>query len=507
MTDSTTHPPLLEIDKLCKSFGGVPALIDVDLAVRPAEVMAVVGQNGAGKSTLIKILNGAYTRDAGHISFDGKPWSATSPQQAQRAGISTIFQELNLIPLRSIAENIFLGREPKRFGAFLDWGKMQDGAQRLLKRFDVDVDVEAPLGSFSTAIQQMVAIARAVSFESKLVIMDEPTSSLDESEVKILLRTIRQLRDEGVSVIFVSHKLDELYEVCDRVTVMRDGRTVAVSPMKAMSKLQLVANMLGRDLAEVRARGATAFTSEKHALGGPLLEVSHLSVGTRVSDVSLAVREGEIVALAGLLGSGRTETARAIFAADPLRSGTITFAGQAAHMRHPGDAIAAGMGFCSEDRKVEGIIPDMSVAENLTLALLPALVRSGIVDETRQRQIVDGYIKSVGIKCASRDQKIRELSGGNQQKVLLARWLCMNPKFLILDEPTRGIDVGAKAEIQMLIRDLAAKGLGVLMISSELEEVIEGADRVFVLREGKSAATLEGDAITENKVMEAMADA
>ena len=488
-----------------KSFGGVPASIDASLEVRPAEIMALVGQNGAGKSTLIKILNGAYMRNSGTITFAGKTWTAGSPQQAQRAGVSTIFQELNLIPLRSIAENIYLGREPRRFGGLLDWRKMNEGARTLLKRFDVDVDVRQPLGGFSTAIQQMVAIARAVSFDAKLVIMDEPTSSLDESEVKILLRTIRQLKAEGVSVIFVSHKLDELYEVCDRVTIMRDGRTVAVSEMKDISKLQLVASMLGRDLAEVRARGATAFTSSDRKPGAPLLDVEHLAVGHRVNDVSLGVRVGEIVGLAGLLGSGRTETARAVFAADSARAGTMTFDGKKGALRSPADAIRAGMGFCSEDRKVEGIIPEMSVAENLTLALLPALVRSGTVDETEQRKIVEKYIKSIGIKCSGPDQKIRELSGGNQQKVLLARWLCMNPKFLILDEPTRGIDVGAKAEIQGLIRELANQGLGVLMISSELEEIIEGADRVFVLREGQSVATLQGDGITENHVMEAMA--
>jgi monosaccharide-transporting ATPase len=494
------------MQKISKSFGGVPALVEASLDVMPAEIMALVGQNGAGKSTMIKILNGAYVRDEGSISFNGAPWTAASPQQAQRAGISTIFQEINLIGYRSVAENIFLGREPKRGFGLLDWAKMNAESAALLKRFDVKVDVREPLERFSTAIQQMVAIARAVSFDARLVIMDEPTSSLDEAEVAVLLRTIRQLKDEGVSVIFVSHKLDELYEVCDRVTIMRDGRTVQVSNMKDITKLQLVAGMLGRDLAEVKKRGATAFEASTGAnIGGELLQAKNLAVGHRVQDANLDIRRGEIVGLAGLLGSGRTETARAIFAADRKSYGSITFNGQPAAFKGPAEAIAAGMGYCSEDRKAQGIVPGMSVAENLTLALMPALTRSGMLDEAKQREVVERFIKEIGIKCAGPDQKIRELSGGNQQKVLLARWLCMNPKLLILDEPTRGIDVGAKAEIQSLIRRLASNGLGVLMISSELEEIVEGADRVFVLREGKTVAEFDHENMTEGKVMHAMA--
>ncbi len=476
--------PLLDMRAISKSFGGVPALREASLEVMPAEVMALVGQNGAGKSTMIKILNGAYEKDSGSITFGGAPWQARSPQQAQRLGVSTIFQEINLVPFRSVAENIYLGREPRRFARLLDWPAMNNGAHALLKRFDIDIDVTEPLGRYSTAIQQMVAIARALSFDAKLVIMDEPTSSLAEAEVAVLLRTVRQLKSEGVAVIFVSHKLDELYEICDRVTVMRDGRTVAVAKMEEMSKLQLVASMLGRDLAEVKASGATAFSDAATAIGSDILGVSNLASRPRLHDVTLSVRKGEIVGLAGLLGSGRTETARAIFAADRPSSGSLTFEGAEQRFKSPRETIAAGMGFCSEDRKVEGIVPHLSVADNLTLALGPALSRGGIIDEGRQREVVQRFIKELGIKCSGPNQPIRELSGGNQQKVLLARWMCMNPKLLILDEPTRGIDVGAKAEIQGLIRKLANEGLGVLMISSELEEIIEGADRVFVLRDG-----------------------
>ncbi|MFO1035740.1 MAG: sugar ABC transporter ATP-binding protein [Geminicoccaceae bacterium] len=501
MTDTA---PLLAMQGVEKRFSGVPALSGASLEVAPAEVHALVGQNGAGKSTMIKILTGAYTRDVGEILFEGRPVAFGSPEAAQRGGISTIYQEINLIPFRSVAENVFLGREPRRLG-LLDWKRMNDGAAALLRRFEIDVDVRQPLMTYNTAIQQMVSIARAVSFDARLVIMDEPTSSLADHEVEILFGVIRRLKADGVSVIFVSHRLDELWAVCDRVTIMRDGRTVAVRRMDELDRLQLVALMLGRDLASVRREGATAFYRGEHKVGRELLEVDHLQVGRRVRDASLEVRAGEIVGLAGLLGSGRTEVARTLFGADAADGGEIRIDGKKASFEGPGDAIRAGLGFCTEDRKVEGIVPDMSVRENLTLALLPALSRSGVVDEARQREIVDRFIKRLGIRCASPEQKIRELSGGNQQKVLLARWLCLDPRLLILDEPTRGIDVGGKAEIQALIRELADQGLGVLMISSELEEILEGCDRVFVLRDGRTVANLPKAELSEMAVMTAMA--
>ncbi len=488
-----------------KNFGAQAALASASLEVMPGEVMGLIGQNGAGKSTMIKILNGAVSKDAGDVTFDGKPWLASSPQEAQTKGVSTIFQEINLIPLRSVAENVSLGREPvKRFGR-IDWPRLNKIAADLLAKFNVRIDVTRPLGDFPTAIQQMVAIARACSYDAKLVIMDEPTSSLDEAEVAVLLRTVRQLRDSGVAVLFVTHKLDELYDICDRVTTMRDGRTVSVSGMKGIGKLELVATMLGRDLSDVKKHGATAFEHGARKLGDEVLSVRQLATATRLKEVTLSIRQGEIAGLAGLLGSGRTETARAIFAADALKSGDVTFAGSKVVLRTPRDAIAAGMGYCSEDRKADGIIPDMSVADNLTLALMQSFARSGIMNESRQKEVVKRFIKSIGIKCSGPDQKIKELSGGNQQKVLLARWLATNPKLLILDEPTRGIDVGAKAEIQSLIRKFADEGLAVLMISSELEEIMEGADRIFVLRDGRSVAELNQADASENAVMSAMA--
>jgi galactofuranose transport system ATP-binding protein len=484
-----------------KRFQGVQALEAATLEVMPGEVMGLVGQNGAGKSTMIKVLTGAHRKDGGSIGFDGREVEFASPQQAQRGGISTIYQEINLIGYRSVAENILLGREPRRFG-LLDWPRMNREAAELLRRFAVEVDVRRPLMEFSTAIQQMVAIARAVSFKARLVIMDEPTSSLDEREVEVLFEVIRRLRADGVAVIFISHRLDELYQICNAVTVMRDGRTVLTARMTEIDKLQLVAAMLGRDLSAVREH-ATGFREKSGSAGSEVLVAEGLAVGRRVRDARVEVRAGEIVGLAGLLGSGRTEVARAVFGADRPDAGTVRLMGKAP--REPAEAIALGAGFCTEDRKVEGIVPDMSVRENLTLALLPRLTRAGIVDEARQKQIVDRFIARLDIKASSPEQKIRELSGGNQQKVLLARWLCTDPKLLILDEPTRGIDVGAKAEIQSLIRELAEQGLGVLMISSELEEIIEGADRVFVLSDGRTVADLSHAEVSEARIMGAMA--
>ena len=486
-----------------KRFQGVQALAAASLELNPGETMGLIGQNGAGKSTLIKVLTGANRRDSGTIQFDGREIDFASPQAAQTGGISTIYQEINLIPQRSVAENVMLGREFKRFG-FLDWRRINQEAVRLLRRFNIDIDVTQPLSDYSTAIQQMTAIARAVSFKSKLVIMDEPTSSLDEREVAVLFDVIRQLRAEGVAVIFVSHKLDELYRVCDRVTIMRDGRTVRVSPMSEIDKVSLVQAMIGRELASTQGR-STGFTESKAGTGEEVLGVEGLKSGFRVKDARVRVRAGEIVGLAGLLGSGRTEVARAVFGADVADSGEVRLAGSNGAPKDPSEAIARGVGFCSEDRKLDGIVPHMSVAENLTLAVLPKLTKLGIVDEAARRRIVETFIKRLGIRTSGPDQKIRELSGGNQQKVLLARWLCADPKLLLLDEPTRGIDVGAKAEIQGLIRELADKGLGVLMISSELDELVEGGDRTFVLSDGRTVAELTREQATPAALIAAMA--
>ena len=502
----TATGPLLQMEGISKAFPGVRALEEASLTVGRGEVHAVMGQNGAGKSTLIKILTGAYRRDAGTVTLDGRPVDFHSPQQAQAGGVSTIYQEVNLVGFRSVAENIFLGREPRRLG-LIDRRRMHAEARRLLERLGVQVDVSRPLGSINVALQQMVAIARAISFDSRLVVMDEPTSSLDEAEVATLFGVIRQLKADGVSVIFVSHRLDEVYAICDRVTIMRDGRTVDDRALTDVSRLELVARMLGKDLAEVRRSGATGFADATHHTERRLLEAYGLrGAGRTLEHADVAVRAGEIVGLAGLLGSGRTELARAIFGADPVEAGELEVDGRPVRFGSPADAIRAGIGLAPEDRKTEGIVPEMSVRENLTLALLPAISRWGVVDRRRQQEVVDRFIRRLDIKTTGPDQKIRELSGGNQQKVLLARWLCLDPRLLLLDEPTRGIDVGAKGEIQALINELADSGLGVLMISSELEELVEGSDRVVVLRDGRTVAELPHAAITEDAIMSAMAE-
>jgi len=495
---------LLEMDGIDKAYGGVPALRGASFAVKAGEVHALIGQNGAGKSTLIKVLTGYTRRDAGQMRFRGEDFAPAGPQAAQAAGISTIYQEISLVGQRSITENICLGRETRRFG-LLHWRRMHEEAAALLGRFGIQVDVRRALASYPTAVQQMVAIARAIAFQAALVVMDEPTSSLSDAEVQVLFGVIRQLRASGVAVVFVSHKLDELYAVCDRVTVLRDGRTVQVAKMDGLPKLELVATMLGRDLSSVARAGATAFGAKRGRDGAALLSVQDLRAGPRVQGVSLDVGQGEVVGVAGLLGAGRTETARALFGADIRDGGWVTLDGRDFAPQGPGDAIRAGIGFCTEDRKAEGIVPELSVRENLTLALLPRLTRAGVVDEARQLAIVAQFIKQLDIRCAGPEQPVGQLSGGNQQKVLLARWLCTDPRLLILDEPTRGIDVGAKAEIQALIRALAASGLGVLMISSEIEEIVEGADHAYVLRDGRTVAQLSDAGLSEHAVMDAMA--
>jgi galactofuranose transport system ATP-binding protein len=482
---------LLSMQGISKAFAGVAALKSASLEVESAEVMALVGQNGAGKSTLIKILTGVYRRDEGSIAFDGKEVDFSMPAEAQGSGIATIYQEINLAPQRSVAENIYLSREPRRFG-LIDHAAMRRGAEAVLKTFNLAIDVDRPVAHFDAATRQMVAIARAVTQNARLVIMDEPTSSLE---------TIRTLKRSGVAVIFIGHRLDELYAICDRVTIMRDGQTVAKSPMADMPKMALVRHMLGKELAAFQAMAPDEERPDRPVR----LAVENAGAGVRVRDVSLDVREGEISGLAGLLGSGRTETARLIFGADRMQRGTIQMDGRERAYREPADAIADGIGLVSEDRKIDGIVPDMSIRENMTLALLPKLKKAGIVDRARQDEIVTRYIRALGVKCASPDQPIKELSGGNQQKVLLARWLATDPRVLIVDEPTRGIDIGAKSEILKLLRGLADEGLSVLMISYELEELLAAADRVTVLSDGTSVATLPRKDLSEAALLSAMA--
>ncbi|HVG39397.1 MAG TPA: sugar ABC transporter ATP-binding protein [Pyrinomonadaceae bacterium] len=500
--------PLLRMEKITKSFSGVRALDGVDLTLARGEVHALVGENGAGKSTLIKILTGAYALDGGRIELEGRSVHFRRPQDAQHAGVVAVYQEVNLLAFRTVSENIFLGREPRRFG-LIDWGRMNKDAAALLARLGLEIDPRATLGSLNIALRQMVAIARGVSLGAKVIVLDEPTSSLTEKEVAILYGVIRRLRDEGAAVVYISHRFDELYAVCDRVTILRDGKLVGTRHLAELDRLDLICLMLGKDREELRRRGTTAFATEPRRAGenkAPLLRAENLTRGRRLNGVSLSAGRGEIVGLAGLLGSGRTETARAIFGADEIEKGEVYLNDRLLKLRGVGDAIDAGLAFLSEDRKGEGIIPELSVRENLTLAALPTLSRFGVVSRRRQREIVDRFIERLKIKTAGPEQKIRELSGGNQQKVLLARWLCRRPIFLLLDEPTRGIDIGAKGEIQSLVAELAAEGLGVLLISSELEELVEGCARVLVMREGRCVAEQRGDEISTDAIIHAMAN-
>jgi ribose transport system ATP-binding protein len=494
------------MEGITKIFSGVTALSQVDLALERGEVHALVGENGAGKSTLIKIMTGAYTRDGGRMFLEGREVDFRTPEDAQESGVVAVYQEVNLLTFRTVAENIYLGREPRRYG-LIDWKRMNADAAALLKRLGLDIDPRAPLGSLNIALRQMVAIARGVSFDAKVVVLDEPTSSLTEHEVGILYEVIRRLKAEGTAVVYISHRFDELYTVCDRVTILRDGKFVATRPLAGLEKIDLVCLMLGKQREELRQGGVTAFKHAGTAAGEtPLLSAENLKRGRKLNDVSVEVARGEIVGMAGLLGSGRTETARAIFGADSVEDGEVRLEGKLIRRGSVNEAIDAGVAFLTEDRKGEGIIPELSVRENLTLAALPALSTMGVVSRARQAEIVDKFMKRLGIKAASAEQKIRELSGGNQQKVLLARWLCKNPKFIILDEPTRGIDIGAKGEIQALVGELAESGLGVLMISSELEELVEGSSRVVVMRDGQRVGELRGVQITQNNIIHAMAE-
>ncbi|MFF1847444.1 sugar ABC transporter ATP-binding protein [Streptomyces sp. NPDC058217] len=506
-----TAPPaadtVLEARSVSKRFPGVVALDDVTFSLRAGETHALVGENGAGKSTLIKVLTGVYRPDEGELRMSGQHVRFARPFEAQQAGISTIYQEVNLVPLMSVARNIFLGREPKNRLGLIDFGRMHREAADLLDGFGVRVDPRRPLHTLGIGTQQMVALARAVSVNARVVVMDEPTSSLEPREVETLFRVIENLRGQGIAVLYVSHRMDELYRICDRVTVLRDGRHIHTGDLADLDRMQLVSMMLGRDLAEVRRNGTTGFAAEGHdAARTPVLTANGLSRDRQLHDISLSLYAGEVLGLGGLLGSGRSETAKALAGALSLDAGELTVGGRRLRRLTSAGAIRAGISLLPEDRKAEGIIPGLSVRENIVLAAMPRLSRAGVVSRAKQDRIVDIFMKRLRIKAASPEQKVGELSGGNQQKVLLARWLCLEPKVLLLDEPTRGIDVGAKAEVQSLIDDLAGEGLAVLLISSDIEELIEGADRIVVLRGGSVAGELTGDDVGESQLLEVLAD-
>ncbi|MFF7866211.1 sugar ABC transporter ATP-binding protein [Streptomyces qaidamensis] len=502
--------PVLEMTGIVKEFPGVRALSGVDFRLFPGEIHALMGENGAGKSTLIKVLTGVYTLDGGTITLDGESVRFGSPLQAQQAGISTVYQEVNLCPNLSVAENIFIGREPTRAGR-IQWKRMRKEAAELVDRLGLDIDVSAPLSSYPLAVQQLVAIVRSVGtgdrdgtgLGTKVLVLDEPTSSLDRDEVLELFRLMRQLRDEGVAILFVSHFLDQIYEVCDRMTVLRNGTLVGEHLVRDLDQVGLIELMIGKALDQLEELHEHQMRSD---VGETLVKAEGLGRTGGIAPFDLEINKGEVLGLAGLLGSGRTELARLLFGADTPDSGKVTIGGKPVSMSAPNDAIEAGVAFCSENRKSEGLVPDLTVRENIILALQAARGWTRPIPASQRDELVARYIKALDIRPADPEARVGRLSGGNQQKVLLARWLITQPKLLILDEPTRGIDIGAKTEIQKLVVSLSEEGMSVLYIAAELEEVLRLSHTIGVLRDRRLVARLtNGPEITTSKILETIA--
>jgi ribose transport system ATP-binding protein len=497
MTAARSASPLLEMSGIGKSFPGVRALRAVDFDVHAGEVHALVGENGAGKSTLMKILAGAYAADEGEIRLDGVPVRFSAPREALAAGLVTIYQELNLIPELSVGENVFFGDEP-RIGAspVIDWAAIHRRSAQLLARVGVELDTHAPVGSLGVGRQQLVEVAKALHRTPRLIVMDEPTASLGLAEIDELFGVIRELRAGGVSIVYISHRLDEIFAICDRVTVMRDGTVVDTRAVADSDLDTLVRLMVGRTLE--RALRAPNPPPE----GTEVLRVRGLTRRGAFENVSFSVRRGEIYGLGGVVGAGRTEVARAIFGADPLDAGEIAIDGRPVLITAPRDAVRAGIAMLTEDRKAEGLVLGLTVRANITMTVLDRIARAfGIIRGAREREIAQGFIASLRIRTPSAEQLAVNLSGGNQQKVVLAKWLAVKPKLLIFDEPTRGVDVGAKAEIYALIRELVTGGMAVIVISSELPELLSLADRIGVLKRGRLVAELDAATADEATVL------
>ena len=489
---------LISVKKLSKSFPGVRALHDIQFDLVAGEVHTLMGENGAGKSTLMKILAGVYTRDSGEILYDGEPVDFQSPREAQAMGVCIIHQELQLMNHLSVAQNMFIGREPRgRLGVFLDEDRLNTQASEILARMHVNLDPRAIVSTLTVARQQMVEIAKALSFDSRVLIMDEPTSALNDAEIAELFRIIRELKSRGVGVIYISHKMDELKQISDRVTVLRDGEYVATVNAQDTSVETIIGMMVGRTLtdAEPSQRGTDK--------GEVALEVNHLNAGPLVRDVSFALHKGEILGFAGLMGAGRTEVARAVFGADPVESGEIIVNGVKATIRTPSDAVRRGIGYLSEDRKRLGLATGMDVEANIVMSNLRKFLSFNFFLRRKQmRRTASHFIKLLGIRTPSAAQTVRLLSGGNQQKIVIAKWLERNCDVLFFDEPTRGIDVGAKSEIYKLLRELAGQGKAIVMISSELPEVLRMSDRIVVMCEGRITGELSAAEATQERIMQ-----
>lgn len=494
---------VLEMRGICKYFPGVKALQNVDFTLREGEIHALMGENGAGKSTLIKVLTGVYEKDGGEIHIKGHEGAVSirSPQDAQNAGISTVYQEITLCPNLTVAENMYIGRTK---GSLTSWRKMNAGAAKLLENLGIPAKPTQQLGSCSIAVQQMVAIARAVDMDCKVLILDEPTSSLDEQEVAKLFTLMRDLRAKGVGIIFVTHFLDQVYEVCDRITVLRDGQLVGEYVIEDLPRVQLVSKMLGKeldDMASIRREDDTAQVDGDT----PVLEAQGLSSAEGIKPFDFHIQKGEVNGFTGLLGSGRSECVRAIFGADKKTGGTVMMDGQKVTINRPLDAMKLGIGYLPEDRKQDGIVGDLSVRDNIILALQVMKGFLKPISRAQAEAFADEYIRLLEIKTASSDTPIKQLSGGNQQKVILARWLLTHPKYLILDEPTRGIDVGTKIEIQKLVLQLASEGKSVTFISSEIDEMLRTCSRLVVMRDRKVVGELSGDDLNQTKIMATIA--
>ncbi|MGV8973123.1 MAG: sugar ABC transporter ATP-binding protein [Rhodoglobus sp.] len=502
----TARSPVVEMSGISIEFPGVKALSDVNFTLYPGEVHALMGENGAGKSTLIKALTGVYRTDSGAIVVDGEPREFAGPAQAQAAGISTVYQEVNLCDNLSVAENIMLGHEPRWVGG-IAWGALRRQAAGYLARLGLDIDPRSLLSSHSLAIQQLVAISRAMVVDSKVLVLDEPTSSLDADEVAQLFGVVRSLRDDGVAILFVSHFIEQVYEISDRMTILRNGRVVGEHRTQDLPRLELVSKMIGASLETLeKLEEAPKRQVSEHADTRPYLQAIGLGRRGSIEPFDLDVYAGEVVGLAGLLGSGRTELARLLFGADHADSGQLSLDGTPTRLRTPRAAVGHKIAFSSENRKAEGIVSDLTVRENIVLGVQAARGWARRVPQRQQDEIVTKYIAALGIRPANPDALVRNLSGGNQQKVLLARWLATAPRLLILDEPTRGIDVGAKAEIQRLVAQLASDGMAVVFISAELEEVLRLSHRIAVMRDRAKVAELtNSDDVTIGDVVELIA--
>jgi monosaccharide-transporting ATPase len=495
--------PILEMKGISKQFPGVQALLSVDFRLLAGEVHALMGQNGAGKSTLIKVLTGVHPADSGRILLEGREIAPTSPLEAQKLGISTVYQEVNLCPNLSVAENVFLGRD-RASALAIRWREMRRKADALLSDLNVHVDVSAPLASFSIAVQQMVAIARALSTRAKILILDEPTSSLAEEEVKMLFSVIRRLKGQGIAILFITHFLEQMFEISDRVTVLRNGHLVGEYPVGELTRMQLITRMVGHEVSET-GPARTDRAVRAAAAQTPFLRARGLSRKGSVQDIDLDVRLGEELGIAGLLGAGKTETARLLFGIDRADRGSMEIDGKPARIGSPLDAIARGLGFCPEDRKSEGIVGELSLRENIILALQSRRGTFRTLSRARQDQIARTYIQMLGIVATDAEMPIAKLSGGNQQKALLARWLATQPRMLILDEPTRGIDVAAKEEIMKQVMDLCDKGMAVVFISSEMAEALRYSDRVMIMRDRRKVAEVAAGETDEQTVYQILA--